>query len=202
MALLEHIVAHSVADTAPLVPFLFVTYLALELLEHMAGDRVNAAVKRAGAAGPVVGALLGIVPQCGFSAMAATLYAGRVITIGTLAAVFLSTSDEMVPLLVAERVDMGTVVLIVLTKALVACVTGLAADTLVRRCAGTRGPTRRSGGPCWAHGGRPPATAASMSSTSSPRRARGPSTSTASASATAAGASPLPHSRATARGIH
>ena len=132
MALLEHIVAHSVADTAPLVPFLFVTYLALELLEHMAGDRVNAAVKRAGAAGPVVGALLGIVPQCGFSAMAATLYAGRVITIGTLAAVFLSTSDEMVPLLVAERVDMGTVVLIVLTKALVACVTGLAADALVR----------------------------------------------------------------------
>ena len=132
MALLEHIVAHSIADTAPLVPFLFVTYLALELLEHMAGDRVNAVVKRAGAAGPVVGALLGIVPQCGFSAMAATLYAGRVITIGTLAAVFLSTSDEMVPLLVAERVDMGTVALILLTKALVACAAGLAADALVR----------------------------------------------------------------------
>lgn len=132
MELLEHMLAHALEDTLPLVPFLLITYLALELLEHAAGDRVNAAVKRAGAAGPVVGALLGMVPQCGFSAMGATLYAGRVITLGTLVAVFLSTSDEMLPLLVAERVDAGLLVQVLLAKAAVAGVVGLAVDAALR----------------------------------------------------------------------
>ena len=91
MDLLIDILLDAGKDTLSLVPFLLVTYLALETLEHVAGDRVNGAIKRAGAAGPVVGSLLGIVPQCGFSAMAATLYAGRVVTLGTLVAVFLST---------------------------------------------------------------------------------------------------------------
>ena len=107
MDLLLHFMEHALEDTLALVPFLFVTYIALEALEHAAGARANAVVRRAGAAGPVVGALLGVVPQCGFSAMAATLYAGRVVTLGTLVAVFLSTSDEMLPMLVAERVDSG-----------------------------------------------------------------------------------------------
>ncbi len=132
MELLKHIVIHSFEDTLPLVPFLFVTYLVLELLEHTAGERVNALVRRAGAAGPVVGALLGIMPQCGFSAMGATLYAGRVITLGTLVAVFLSTSDEMLPLLLAEQVDVALVVEILLIKALIAAVVGLAADAALR----------------------------------------------------------------------
>lgn len=130
--LFVHIVEHSFADTLPLVPFLFVTYVVLEVLEHMAGERVNAAVRRAGSAGPVIGAVLGIVPQCGFSAMGATLYAGRVVTLGTLLAVFLSTSDEMLPLLVAEQVDAGTVALILGTKAVIAAVVGLAADGCLR----------------------------------------------------------------------
>lgn len=132
MDLFWHVIEHSVEDTLPLVPFLFLTYLALELLEHAAGTRAGALVRRAGAAGPVVGALLGIVPQCGFSAMGATLYAGRVITLGTLVAVFLSTSDEMLPLLVAEQVDAGLVATVLLTKAAVAAVVGLAADACVR----------------------------------------------------------------------
>lgn len=132
MELLSHIVTHALEDTLPIIPFLLVTYLVLELLEHAAGDRVNAVVKRAGAAGPVVGALAGIVPQCGFSAMGATLYAGRVITLGTLVAVFLSTSDEMLPLLVAERVDAGLLAQILLCKAAIAAVVGLAADGLIR----------------------------------------------------------------------
>ena len=132
MELIEHIVFHSIEDTLPLVPFLFITYLVLEALEHMAGDRAGALVRRAGAAGPVIGAVLGIVPQCGFSAMGATLYAGRVITLGTLAAVFLSTSDEMLPLLVAEQVDAATVVQILLVKAVIAAVVGLAVDACLR----------------------------------------------------------------------
>ena len=154
-----HIVGHALEDTLPIAPFLLVTYIALELLEHMAGKRVNAAVRRAGAAGPVVGALLGIVPQCGFSAMASTLFAGRVITVGTLVAVFLSTSDEMLPLLLAERVDAGLVVQILIIKALIAAAVGLAADAVlkvlrkserahaaVRRCVlGAPAPAERAG---------------------------------------------------------
>ncbi len=132
MELVVHLVEHALEDTLPLVPFLFVTYLALEALEHAAGSRATALVRRAGAAGPVVGALLGIIPQCGFSAMAATLYAGRVITLGTLAAVFLSTSDEMLPLLVAEHVDPGRLAAILLCKALVALITGVVIDALLR----------------------------------------------------------------------
>lgn len=132
MELVVHLVEHALEDTLPLVPFLFITYLALEALEHAAGSRATALVRRAGAAGPVVGALLGIIPQCGFSAMAATLYAGRVITLGTLAAVFLSTSDEMLPLLVAEHVDPGRLAAILLCKALVALITGVVIDALLR----------------------------------------------------------------------
>lgn len=132
MDLLIDILLDAGKDTLSLVPFLLVTYLALETLEHVAGDRVNGAIKRAGAAGPVVGSLLGMVPQCGFSAMAATLYAGRVVTLGTLVAVFLSTSDEMLPLLLAEQVPVRTMVMLLASKALIALVTGFIVDAAIR----------------------------------------------------------------------
>ncbi len=132
MDLLLHFIEHALEDTLVLVPFLFVTYIALEALEHAAGARANAVVRRAGAAGPVAGALLGVVPQCGFSAMAATLYAGRVVTLGTLVAVFLSTSDEMLPMLVAERVDAGLLFRVLGLKVLVALITGVLADLAIR----------------------------------------------------------------------
>lgn len=132
MDLLIDILLDAGKDTLSLVPFLLVTYLALETLEHVAGDRVNGAIKRAGAAGPVVGSLLGMVPQCGFSAMAATLYAGRVVTLGTLVAVFLSTSDEMLPLLLAEQVPVQTMAMLLASKALIALVTGFIVDTAIR----------------------------------------------------------------------
>ena len=132
MDLLIDILLDAGKDTLSLVPFLLVTYLALETLEHVAGDRVNGAIKRAGAAGPVVGSLLGIVPQCGFSAMAATLYAGRVVTLGTLVAVFLSTSDEMLPLLLAEQVPVQTMAMLLASKALIALITGFIVDAAIR----------------------------------------------------------------------
>lgn len=132
MDLLIDILLDAGKDTLSLVPFLLVTYLALEALEHVAGGRVNGAIKRAGAAGPVVGSLLGMVPQCGFSAMAATLYAGRVVTLGTLVAVFLSTSDEMLPLLLAEQVPVQTMAMLLASKALIALVTGFIVDAAVR----------------------------------------------------------------------
>ncbi len=132
MDLLIDILLDAGKDTLSLVPFLLVTYLALETLEHVAGERVNGAIKRAGAAGPVVGSLLGMVPQCGFSAMAATLYAGRVVTLGTLVAVFLSTSDEMLPLLLAEQVPVQTMAMLLASKALIALVTGFIVDAAIR----------------------------------------------------------------------
>lgn len=132
MDLLIDILLDAGKDTLSLVPFLLVTYLALETLEHVAGDSVNGAIKRAGVAGPVVGSLLGMVPQCGFSAMAATLYAGRVVTLGTLVAVFLSTSDEMLPLLLAEQVPVQTMAMLLASKALIALVTGFIVDAAIR----------------------------------------------------------------------
>ncbi|MBS6159401.1 MAG: arsenic efflux protein [Collinsella sp.] len=132
MDLLIDILLDAGKDTLSLVPFLLVTYLALETLEHVAGDSVNGAIKRAGAAGPVAGSLLGMVPQCGFSAMAATLYAGRVVTLGTLVAVFLSTSDEMLPLLLAEQVPVQTMAMLLASKALIALVTGFIVDAAIR----------------------------------------------------------------------
>lgn len=132
MDLLIDILLDAGKDTLSLVPFILVTYLALETLEHVAGDSVNGAIKRAGAAGPVVGSLLGMVPQCGFSAMAATLYAGRVVTLGTLVAVFLSTSDEMLPLLLAEQVPVQTMAMLLASKALIALVTGFIVDAAIR----------------------------------------------------------------------
>ena len=130
--IIGHVLEHSIEDTLYLIPFLFVTYLAMEWLEHKAGDKAEEAVRRAGAAGPVVGALVGIVPQCGFSAAAATLWAGRVITLGTLFAVFLSTSDEMLPIFLAEQVDPMTILKIMGVKLMIGMVMGFVVDAAVR----------------------------------------------------------------------
>lgn len=90
-------------DALRLLPFLFLAYLAMECLEHWTGGRMQEIVRKSGKMGPAIGGLLGIFPQCGFSAAAANLYAGRIITMGTLIAVFLSTSDEMLPILISEN---------------------------------------------------------------------------------------------------
>ena len=128
----EHVLEHSVSDTLYLIPFLFVTYLLMEWLEHKTAGRTQEAIRHAGAAGPVVGALLGVVPQCGFSAMAATLWAGRVITLGTLFAVFLSTSDEMLPIFLAEAVPANTILSIMGAKVVIGMVMGFVVDAVLR----------------------------------------------------------------------
>ncbi len=123
---------HGLLDTLKIIPFLFLTYLLMEFIEHRAGERAEGFMKRAGVFAPVVGGALGAVPQCGFSAAAANLYAGRIISVGTIVAVFLSTSDEMIPILVSGSVPVGTVVLVVLYKALVGIMVGLALDLALR----------------------------------------------------------------------
>lgn len=127
-----HVLEHSVIDTLYLIPFLFVTYLVMEWLEHKTGGKTEAAIQRAGAAGPIVGALVGVVPQCGFSAAAATLWAGRVITLGTLFAVFLSTSDEMLPIFIAEQVPLDVILKIIGAKLVIGMIMGFIVDAVLR----------------------------------------------------------------------
>lgn len=132
MELVIDVLKDALLDTAELVPFLFVTYVAVSLLELFASGRAGDVIQRAGHAGPLFGGLLGLVPQCGFSAMGAMLYADRIVTLGTFVAVVLSTSDEMLPLLVAERLDAGLLFKILATKAILGVVLGFAVDLVLR----------------------------------------------------------------------
>ena len=132
MDLIFDVLADSVIDTLKLIPFLLVTYLAMEALEHFASNKVKEAVERAGTAGPVVGGLLGALPQCGFSAMAATLFSGRVVTAGTLVAVILSTSDEMIPVFVAHQEPASRMLAIIAIKVALGLVAGLLLDLVLR----------------------------------------------------------------------
>ncbi|WP_207302755.1 putative manganese transporter [Olsenella sp. Marseille-P4559] len=132
MDIFVDVIIESVLDTLELVPFLFVTYVDMEALEHSAEGRMQGLVTRAGHAGPVAGSLLGAIPQCGFSAMAATLFSGGVVTAGTLVAVILSTSDEMVPVFLAHQEPVGRLLSIVLLKVIVGLVVGLLLDAVMR----------------------------------------------------------------------
>lgn len=132
MDLVLDILKDAVVDTAKLIPFLFVTYLAMEALEHGTAGSTERIVRDAGKAGPVLGALLGAVPQCGFSAMAATLFSGRVVTAGTLVAVILSTSDEMLPVFLASQAPMGTLGSILACKVAIGMGVGLVLDAVLR----------------------------------------------------------------------
>ncbi|MDD6549077.1 MAG: putative manganese transporter [Blautia massiliensis] len=119
-------------DTIKLIPFLFVTYLVMEALERKTSDHTTNLIANVGRFGPVAGALVGIVPQCGFSAAAASLYSGGLISVGTLLAVFLSTSDEMLPIFISEQVALPSILRILLSKAVLGMVSGLAVDFLLR----------------------------------------------------------------------
>lgn len=132
MEIFLHALEHAFFDTLDLIPFLFLTYLAMEALEHRAGKASEAAVRKAGKAGPAIGAVLGVVPQCGFSAAASTLYAARVVTLGTLFAVFLSTSDEMLPIFIAEQAPLDPILKVLAIKALVGMAAGFAVDAALR----------------------------------------------------------------------
>lgn len=115
-------------DALKLLPFLFITYLIMEYIEHKTGDKTKNIIKKSGKWGPVFGAILGIFPQCGFSAAAANLYAGRVITLGTLIAIFLSTSDEMLPILISEAAPIDIILKILATKLVIGIIAGVVID--------------------------------------------------------------------------
>lgn len=126
------VVIDALKDTAELIPFLFATYVVISLLDLFASDKTTAVIQRAGHAGPLIGGVLGVVPQCGFSAMGASLYADRIVSLGTFVAVILSTSDEMLPLLLAEHVEVGLLARILVTKAVLGVILGFAIDLVLR----------------------------------------------------------------------
>ncbi len=130
--LFTHVLVHTLEHSISIVPFLFLTYLAMEYIEHKAEDKVQHMIKKAGSFGPVIGAVLGAVPQCGFSTAASNFYAGRVITLGTLMAIYLSTSDEMLPILLSNQVGAAVIFKLLAIKVVIGMLAGLLIDAVMR----------------------------------------------------------------------
>ena len=132
----------AILDTAKLIPFLFITYMGMEYLEHKAEKHTTGMLEKAGHFGPLIGAAVGILPQCGFSAAASSLFAGGVISVGTLIAVFLSTSDEMLPIFISEGVHPATMLRILATKAILGLISGFLLDIFMRHGRHTKAPEK------------------------------------------------------------
>lgn len=130
MEMIMHALEHALEDTIKLVPFLFVTYLVMEYLEHKAAGKTQKLMERSGRLGPFLGAAVGLFPQCGFSAAAANLYAARIVSRGTLIAVFLATSDEMLPILLSESAETSVIIKLLGIKFLVGMIVGFAVDEI------------------------------------------------------------------------
>jgi len=128
----EEVLLHGILDTLKILPFLFITYLIMEFIEHKASGKTRAFMERSGRLGPLVGGLVGAVPQCGFSAAASNFYTGRVITLGMLISIFLSTSDEMLPIMISGKVSAVGILAILGYKAAVGILVGFAVDFTLR----------------------------------------------------------------------
>lgn len=125
------IIEDTLIDAIKLLPFLFITYLLMEYIEHKMKNKSREAIKKSGKFGPLFGSLLGIFPQCGFSVSATNLYSGRVITLGTLIAVYLSTSDEMLPIFISEAVSPITILKILGLKLIIGIIAGFLIDFVI-----------------------------------------------------------------------
>ena len=130
---MKEVVLDALIDSIKLLPFLFIAFLLIELFEHKFSKKTKNKLSKSNKLGPVVGSVLGIIPQCGFSVMATNLYATRIITIGTLVAIYLSTSDEMIPILIAEKAPVNLLIKILLIKLLVGIIFGVIIDLLIKR---------------------------------------------------------------------
>lgn len=126
------VIQDTLIDSIKLVPFLFITYLIMEYIEHKTKEKTKQTIKKSGKLGPLIGSVLGIFPQCGFSVSATNLYAARVITLGTLIAVYLSTSDEMLPIFLSEAVPIDIILKILAIKLVIGMIAGFAIDFVLR----------------------------------------------------------------------
>ncbi|MBQ2287810.1 MAG: arsenic efflux protein [Lachnospiraceae bacterium] len=127
----EHAISHTFEESLKLLPFLLITYIIMEAIEDKIGEHAQGFVQTSGKFGPIIGGILGAFPQCGFSAAAASLYAGHVITRGTLIAIFLSTSDEMLPIMISQKVPMQMIFSVLGMKVVIGILGGFLVDILL-----------------------------------------------------------------------
>ena len=170
MELFLEVLEESLHDTVKMLPFLFAAYLFIEYVERRHGERIERVLAHGGRWGAVPGAVLGCVPQCGFSAVASNFYASRVITLGTLMAVYLATSDEAIPLLLSMTGYWDKLVLLVAIKVIYAIIFGFVLDFVLRPLLPTRWTATkpmRKGATSILSGGRHSATPWKSSSSSS-----------------------------------
>ena len=128
-----HILEHALKDMFPMLPFLFLTYLLMEFIEHKNNDRFEKILINARKLGPIIGSLLGIIPQCGFSVIASGLYMNKSITLGTLLSVFIATSDEAIPILISRPEQLSTLTAIIIIKIILGIVVGYIVDFLINQ---------------------------------------------------------------------
>lgn len=127
------IILETLVDSIKLIPFLFVAFLIIELLEHKFEKQSKNIVSKSGRVGPLVGSLLGLFPQCGFSVMATNLYITRIITLGTLISIYLSTSDEMLPILISRNADLSVILTLLLVKFIIGMISGFIIDLIMSK---------------------------------------------------------------------
>lgn len=130
---MKDIVIDTLLDGIKLIPFLFIAFLFIELIEHKFSDKTKKVISKSGRFGPIIGGLLGAVPQCGFSVIATNLYVTRIVTIGTLFAIYLSTSDEMIPILLSHQVSLPSILKIVGLKVVIGIIIGLIIDLIITK---------------------------------------------------------------------
>lgn len=126
-----HAIEHSLLECIKLMPFLFLTFLFIELLEHKFCNKTQKIIYKSGKLGPIIGSLLGLLPQCGFSVVATNLYITRVISVGTLISIYLTTSDEMLPIMLSRSVDIKVIIIFLLTKLICGIIFGLLIDLVI-----------------------------------------------------------------------
>lgn len=122
----------AIKDSLIMLPFLFGVYLLIEYMEHKAGNKIESTFKKYNRFGPIAGGIAGIIPQCGFSVAASNLYAGRVISMGTIIAVFISTSDEAIPILLANPKTFSSIWQLILIKLVISIIAGIIVDLIIR----------------------------------------------------------------------
>ena len=130
---MKEIIIETLLDTVKLIPFLFIAFLIIELIEHKFNEKNIRVVEKSGKFGPIIGSILGAFPQCGFSVLATNLYTTRIITMGTLIAIYLSTSDEMLPILLSRNASFSLILKVVLLKLFLGMIYGFIVDLFIRK---------------------------------------------------------------------
>ncbi|MDD7131919.1 MAG: putative manganese transporter [Firmicutes bacterium] len=130
---MKEVILDTIVDSLKLIPFLLVAFLIIELLEHKLNNKTKNILTKSKKIGPIIGSLLGVIPQCGFSVMATNLYITRIITLGTLISIYLSTSDEMLIIMISEKVEISLILKILLIKIFFGIVYGLIIDKIINK---------------------------------------------------------------------